>query len=291
MSSSFPHEALVELFRNRPLLAAELAQAVHPDLVAAEATLGTTDLGELAPTELRADVVVRLVGPELRCCVVVEVQLAHDPTKFWTWPAYLANLRARERSDVYLLVLTLDARLAGRLARPIPLGQRGFTLVPMVIGPNDLPVITDPAVAARSPELAVLSALAHGGGPQGEAIGRAAASIVHDLDDTRARLYVDLILDALNDGARRALEALMLGEYQYRSEFMRNLVQQNIQKGLQKGLDEGERAMLQRMLRARFGPLPDAVVARLETAELAQIERWADHVFLIASPEELLAIS
>ena len=44
------------------------------------------------------------------------------------------------------------------------------------------------------------------------------------------------------------------------------------------GRNEGVRSVLLRLLRARFGEMPAATVARVETAELADLERWSDRV-------------
>jgi hypothetical protein len=44
------------------------------------------------------------------------------------------------------------------------------------------------------------------------------------------------------------------------------------------GREEGERSMLLRLLRSRFGELPAATLARIEAADLADIERWAEHI-------------
>lgn len=60
------------------------------------------------------------------------------------------------------------------------------------------PVVTDPAVAARWPELAVLSAMAHGQSEQGAAIVAAVLPAILGLDDERARFYGDLVLSSLN---------------------------------------------------------------------------------------------
>ena len=68
-----------------------------------------------------------------------------------------------------------------------------------------MPVVTDPAEAARRPELAVLSAMAHGESEQGEAIAAAVLPAIHRLDDERARFYGDLVLNSLNEATRRAL--------------------------------------------------------------------------------------
>ncbi len=233
--------------------------------------------------------VIRLEGPEGRCAVVVEVQLGDDEVKGWTWPAYLANLRARERSDVFLLVLTLDRPMARRLTRAIALGHPGFTLRPLVLGPDELPVVTDPELARRTPALAVFSALAHGRGPLGEAIGRAALAAVPSLDETRARMYVDLVLASLNDLARGALEAMMQEEYQLQSEFLRKVEARGVEKGTLLGLDDGERTILLRLIRARFGEPSPAALARLEAAGRAELERWADRVLTASSVEDLLS--
>jgi hypothetical protein len=42
-----------------------------------------------------------------------------------------------------------------------------MTLTPIVLGPDQIPQVVEPDEAARTPELAVLSALAHGGRQDG----------------------------------------------------------------------------------------------------------------------------
>jgi hypothetical protein len=41
---------------------------------------------------------------------------------------------------------------------------------------------------------------------------------------------------------------------------------------------EGERTLLLRLLRARFGELPEAAIARVEAADVADIERWGERM-------------
>jgi hypothetical protein len=59
------------------------------------------------------------------------------------------------------------------------------------------------------------------------------------------------------------------------------------------GREEGTRNMLQKMLRRRFGPLPEAVGARVAAASMAELEDWSmnlltapalDDVFTGGSP-------
>ncbi len=65
--------------------------------------------------------------------------------------------------------------------------------------------MTDPAVAAADPELAVLSVMAHGRDADIAATVRiavAAQAVTEGLDEERSRLYLDLILASLSEAAR-----------------------------------------------------------------------------------------
>jgi predicted transposase YdaD len=61
------------------------------------------------------------------------------------------------------------------------------------------------------------------------------------------------------------------------------------QRGEQKGRLEGERRVLLRQLTARFGELPAAVLARVNAADLDQLERWADRVLAEKTLDAVLA--
>ena len=50
------------------------------------------------------------------------------------------------------------------------------------------------------------------------------------LEDERARFYGDLVLNFLNEAARRALEAMMKG-YEYQSDFAKKYVAQGRDQG------------------------------------------------------------
>ncbi|WP_437730835.1 DUF4351 domain-containing protein [Sorangium sp. So ce1335] len=270
------HEILVDLFKNRPSLAAELlVEALGVPLPPySGARLTSIDLTEIQPAEYRADLVVVLLDVDAPIWVlIVEVQLGIDPRKRYSWPDYTMGARAAHRCQVGLLVVAPDPGVAAWCAAPIETGIPGFVLRPPVLGREAVPVVTDPAEAARRPELAVLSAMAHGSSERGASIAAAVLPAMRELDEDRARFYGDVVLNSLNDAARRALEAMMKG-YEYQSDFAKKYVAQ----GRDLGRREGERAILLRLLRARFGELPDAALARVEGAETAALERWADRV-------------
>src|SRR5262245_46834599 len=139
------HEVLIEMFRGRPALAADLLDGPLgvPLPAFQRASLSAAELTDVAPTEDSADAVVTLDvdgGPVL--AVVVEVQLRVDPRKRQTWPAYVATLHARLGCPVVLLVVCPDGPVADWCASPIVIGQPGLVLTPVVLGPRQVPVIT-----------------------------------------------------------------------------------------------------------------------------------------------------
>jgi hypothetical protein len=277
------HEALVELFRNRPVLAAELlAEALSVPLPRfTEARIEAADLTDIIPREMRADLLVLLVEERPVLVIIVEVQLQWDPDKLFAWPAYVAGARARYRCPACLLVVTPDAALASRLAKPIELGPGQGCVVPLVLGPAGVPVVTDLAEATRRPELAVLSALAHGQtdvGLEVAAVALAASTGVEDAE--RKVLYADLVLSSLGEAARRALEELgKMRNYEYQSEVVRELVA--------KGREEGLRLVVHLVERRLSRPLTSVERAALvELLRKQGPDRVGDAV-LDLSPEEL----
>lgn len=170
---SLQHEALIQLFRNRPRMAADLLEgSLHvPIPLYNRARIESGDLAELTPTEYRADAVVVLTdsAPDFKpaLAIVVEVQRDRDLDKRWSWPVYLTGLRARMRCRVVLLVVCTDTGTAGWCANPIDLGHPGWVLTPLVAGPDTVPMMTDeknphystPGFAARPPSAQSITCL------------------------------------------------------------------------------------------------------------------------------------
>jgi hypothetical protein len=274
---SLVHDAFVTLFRNRPTLAPELLRDVLrcPVPEFDRVSVGDASLTEVVPTEYRADLVLLLQSEspgEPRAAIVVEAQLGRDADKRWSWPVYLAGLRARLRCEVALLVVTADASVAAWASTPIPTGHPGWTLTPLVLGPAAVPVIRDDTVASRSPELAVLSVMTHGHDPDAVAIAQAALVAVRQLEDERAKLYADLVLLSVGEAARAILEALMAsGTYEYQSDFARRYVAQ----GEAQGEAKGRAHALLTVLAARGIEVTDAVRTRITACtDLEALDRW-----------------
>ena len=262
------HEALLLLFRNRPALAPELLRdALHAELpLYSEVRLDSADLTDIQPAEYRADLVVLLSNGAPVQGIVVEVQLSPAERKRFAWPAYVANLRARLQCPVCLLVVAADESVARWAAQPIDMGGAS-RFVPLVLGPSGVPEITDESQARADPELAVLSAMAHGQDAdiaKSAQIAIAAQVATLGLDEDRSKLYFDLILNSLSEAARRALQTMDPAKYEYQSDFAKRYVAQ--------GRVEGRAALIIRQLGLRFGPLTEDAQARLTAASIAELD-------------------
>jgi len=258
------------MFRQRPSLAAELlADRLGMELPGFDqSTVEAGDFTVLTPTEYRADAVVVLSAAGAAVwAVVVEVQLRPDPGKRWSWPVYVATLRGRLRCPTVLLVVCVDAVTAAWCATPIELGP-GATVTPMVLGPDRVPVVTDAEYAGRVPEVAVLSALAHGGDPKRSMVLDALLSALAVVDPPCAELYCDLVLAALPEAARRYLEGLMAaGTYEYQSDFARRY--------FSRGKTEGKVTAVLAVLDARGIDVPPDVRTRIaECCDLDRLDTW-----------------
>jgi hypothetical protein len=211
---STTHQALVELFRVRPALAAELIARTALARLPAFATASSTEaaLDQLVPVEFRADLVIELFDRAgvLIGAIVVEVQLGKDDDKPWTWPVYATAVRARKRCPVWLLVIAPDEAVALWASRPIELAPGAPCLAPVVLGPSEFPAITDPAVAVRHPELTLLAAVAHGHDEVAERLIPALPAVLHALDAEHRAGYLSMLLEALAPAFRKRLEELMV---------------------------------------------------------------------------------
>jgi uncharacterized protein DUF4351 len=286
------HEALLLLFRNRPALAPELLRdALHLPLPHyTEVRIDSADLTDIQPAEYRADMVILLLHGSPVLGIVLEMQLSNDEDKRYVWPVYVANLRARIRCPVCLLVLTAEENVARWAGKPIELGG-GNRFVPWVLSLSGVPEITDEERAKEDPELAVLSAMAHARDPdpaKSARIALLAQMVSLGLDAERSRLYCDLVLHSLPEAARRALQAMDASKYQYQSEFARRYYGQGKADGVAEGKVAGIAEIVLKQLTTRFGALSPAVTSHVQSASAVDLDRIAQRVLTAQTLDEAL---
>ncbi|MDN0200446.1 hypothetical protein [Streptomyces sp. S.PNR 29] len=318
------HEGMHRIFQERPEILSPLFGVLgiaFPEKAAVYA-IGT-DVTETRPMARHVDTVLR-IGPSDGddFLLAVEAQERRDAKKESSWPYYIAYLQAKYGLPVLLLVVCRDRATTKWATGPFACGTRGWTAqrtYPLVVGPDNLPVITDVRTAAEKPAMAAFAALAHANGPDIDAIldalGRALSSM-----DWNAAAYFSQFLDsslgntpagdkwrdiltfvnyfpgrgtvlekAYREGETKGVaigeaKGLAKGEAMglAKGEAM------GLAKGEAMGLAKGEAKGILRVLEVRGLPVSDEVRERITTCtDLDRLNDWLDRAGTVTQAEHL----
>jgi hypothetical protein len=222
--------------------------------------------------------------------IVVEVQRCTDYRKKYSWPEYVTKLRSKLECDVILLVICDDPAIARWSGEPIKIGPPGMVLTPFVVGPGVTPVITDLTEAVASPELAAMSAIAHG--DDEFKVLDIAYEAFASLGGEEGGLYSDYVLARLGTAeAKRYVETLMtMTTSRYESEFFQNIEAKGLAKGLAEGKAEGLAEAIFDVFEARDLAVSDEVRERvLACPEPEQLQIWIRRAVTVDSAEQLFS--
>jgi hypothetical protein len=215
------HEVLAEMFRVRPELALDVLEVLNfPRPEYDDAVVGSGELNDLVPTEFRADrVVTYTVRKKPVFAVIVEVQRRSDERKQFSWPAYVGTLYSRLKCPVLLVVVCPDAEVARWCATPLVIFNRSFfRMAPVAIGPDQVPVVTDMALAETNPELVLLSTILHRDEPDLTLQLRITVAALRKIEEATGVLYYVPILAVLPQAHRIVLEEIVTATG-YRNEW------------------------------------------------------------------------
>lgn len=303
------HNGIVEMFRENPELAPHYMATLFHVAVPPHSSVAVVEssLDQLVPVEFRADLVLELRDADgaFVLAIVLEVQRDEDPEKKYSWPVYVAVVRARKRCATAVLVVATDMAVAAWAAEDIDLGLGLGHVKPLVLGPKVVPEITDPTTAEREVELAVLAAVAHGNGPNGMAVVQAAVHALGRLDLDHAAVYFQIIYDALREPMRRALEALVMERQSQGKATFPPFAQKIFERGISEGFRDGElkgfhdgelkgelkgkRELLLRLLeRAGIALSNDQRDRILACEDSATLDRWAENVLRAKTAADVL---
>jgi hypothetical protein len=292
---SINHDGPIEVIRNNPGMTADLVRLVTPVPIPSQdrvrVDLGSVDASNIVPDEFKADIVTvirdRVTGKPL-LLVVIEPQGRRDKEKRFSWPAYLANLRAAHECDsAVLIVICWQAAEAEKCREAIPMGHPGFVLVPIVIGPGD-----GRELNGASPWLTVLAGSM---GALDLATDAGQRAVLDAIRDTRSSTPVTRTLTAIilgvapDDAARSALEALMMVK-EYKNDFFDRAEAQGQAKGeaegKARGMAEAKAEVLIKIFGARGVALTGEQADRVAScADVGQLDVWVDRV-LAGSPAD-----
>ena len=110
-----------------------------------------------------------------------------------------------------------------------------------------------------------------------------------EADGARRAKYLDFIdiYSRLTDNEQRRYRRRYPEEADIVTGFLQRARDEGIEQGMRQGRAEGERAVLARQLRRRFGRLPPDAAERLRRAPEADLEAWADNVLDAGSLDEV----
>ncbi|NRQ34186.1 hypothetical protein HII36_20365 [Nonomuraea sp. NN258] len=249
----------------------------------------SADLTDRLPTEYRADAVTsgRTRFGRRRRYLITEVQSEYKVEKVWAWMGYTGTLMAKHKSVVHLLVYCLDQPTARKYREQelIPQGS-SLTLHPIVICPQDLPVLRESADVQRYPEFATLRAAAP---PHDFDTAAAVAMSLLGFEDRRGHTYYDYLRMKLPENLRKRLEDLMI-ETQPRisDRFTQSLENAAEAKGRAEGEAEGEAKALRAVLEARGLEITDEQRQAIENCrDTEQLLTWTTRAATAATAEEI----
>lgn len=199
---SSPHEAMHRVFQAHPDLFSRVSEVLGVDFAPpTSVTVLPTDLTETRPLERRVDTLLRLESEDDEpLLLAVEAQGKKDPAKPASWAYYTSYLLTKYRLQPMLLVVCQDRATAEWAAQPVHFGPPQWpllTLRPLVAGPHNMPVITDPAEVRKDLALATLSAITHVTDPDIGAILKAVTTVLRETPRTLAEPIIEFIAQGM----------------------------------------------------------------------------------------------
>ncbi|MFD5218427.1 RpnC/YadD family protein [Streptomyces tendae] len=289
------HEALHRVFQKDPALLTRAFQKVlHvPFPEPRDFAVLNADLTEIEPVERRVDTLMRVETDDGAYLLVVESQGKKDERKRGSWPYYLAYLYEKYHCEPVLVVITQNSATARWAAQPIRRGLPGWdslTVRPLVIGPDNVPVIASEREAERDVPLAVLSAMTHGRGAKAAAILEPLALALRTVDGESAAVFGQLIESCLGDPLAKDLWRDLMSEIRY---FFNNPVAEKVREegrveGRVEGRAEDRSEITLEILEWRGIPVTGTVRERvLACTDLEQLKVWSQRAIHVARAEDL----
>ncbi|MFD9286952.1 hypothetical protein ACFWBV_01280 [Streptomyces sp. NPDC060030] len=284
---SSPHEAMHRIFQEHPSLFSRLSEVLGIDTgPCSSADVMPTDLTESQPLERRVDTLLRIETEDgSPFLLAVEAQGRKDPEKPATWAYYYAHLLNKYRMRTLLLVVCQNRSTAEWAARPTHFGSPEhaiITLRPLVVGPHNMPVITEVAAARKDPAFTTLALITHADDPDIGAILKTLSTALRDTPEAIANPLVELTAQGLgNRPAARQWRNLVAMDLSF---YTSPLSEEIRDEGRAKGRAED----ILRLLELRGIAVP--VEARDKIAgchDLHLLDRWFSHAVTATTAEDV----
>ncbi|GHJ35970.1 hypothetical protein [Streptomyces sp. TS71-3] len=286
-----PHEAMHRIFQHDPGLFSRVSRLLGIAVPSpAKVTVMPTDLTETSPVERRVDTLLRLESAELDAFLpAIEAQGKQDPAKPASWAYYVSYVWTKYRLPTALLVVCQDHATARWAEQSVSSGPRALptlTLRPVVIGPHNVPMITDPVEARADLVLATLSAITHAANPDIGAILKALSSALQDVPENLADPVVELTAQGLgNRPAKDLWRNLVAVDLSFYKSWLSEEIRE---EGREKGRAEGLAGAVLRILEQRGLHVSDEARTRIMSSDDPELlDHWLTRAVTTPSVEEI----
>ncbi|MFD4559319.1 hypothetical protein ACFWP5_34205 [Streptomyces sp. NPDC058469] len=293
------HEGMHRIFQERPEILTPVFGVLGialPEKAAVYAI--TSDVTETRPIARHIDTALRVCPSDGEdFLLAVESQERRDDRKEVSWPYYVAYLQSKYKLPVLLLVVCRDRATAKWAAGPFDCGTRGWTVqrtCPLVVGPDNLPMITDARTAARNPAMAAFSALTHANNRECDAILDALDQALMGMD-TDASDYIYQFLDVtLGETPAGDKWRSIMGFVNYfpgRGHLMERAYLEGQAEGKAEGKAAGEAALILRLLEKREILVSEDIRERITSCtDLDTLTLWFDRALTVTASEDLFVV-
>jgi hypothetical protein len=295
---SSPHEAMHRLFQHDLRLFSRLSPLLGFSLpTPLDVTVLPTDLTETGPVECRVDTLLKLrIGEDEDDVLIlaVESQGGKDPDKPASWAYYTSFLWTKYKKPTALVVVCQDYATARWAAQPVTSGPPDLptlTVAPLVVGPHNTPVITDPAEAREDLALAALSAITHAGDPDIDAILKAVSTALRDVPEDVTAPIIEFIGQGLGDRPAQKLwrQLVAVDLSFYKSPIAEEIRDEGREEGREEGHAQGHAHAILLILAERGIDIADDIRERITTCtDTALLTTWLTRTLTAASAEEVV---
>jgi hypothetical protein len=255
-----------------------------------------TDLTENLPLERRVDTLLRIETEKGEFLLAVEAQGKKVPDKPRNWAYYLAHLTAKYKTPAVLLVVCDDRSTAAWASRTVGLGPpewpSAIVLRPLVLGPDNVPVIDDPLKAERDIPLTVLSAVLHRNEPGVDAILKVLLGALKRMearDPDTASIFVELTSQGLGTAPAADTWRNLVTDLSF---FTSPLSQEIRAEGEAKGIVKTKIKDILMLLDGRGVPVSDTDRHRITSCDdLDTLDHWFARAITATSTSEVLDAS
>ncbi|MFJ8716778.1 hypothetical protein ACIRD9_26955 [Streptomyces violaceus] len=293
------HETSHRIFQDHPEVLTPAFEALGlPPPAKATIEALTPDATEIKPLERRVDTVLKVEPSEGDgFLIAIEAQTARSRDKGSSWSYYVAYLRAKFDLPVLLVAVCRNRPTASWAAGPFECRVGNWMTQatrPFVLGPDNVPVITDESMIVREPAMATFSAIVHSDSEDAPAILGMVARGMRSFDKATAKYWCEWLEVGLEDTpvqeTWRELEKMVGTYFPGRGTLFEQTYLEGKAEGRAQGRAEDRTVLILRVLEKRGIDVPETARERITSCtDLDTLTLWFDRSLTATTAEDLFA--